>query len=58
LLDRFQKVAIHELGHSFGLIHCHQPTCVMRSGTYVEDIDQKEQHLCVRCRGELGGRTD
>lgn len=54
LLDRFQKVAIHELGHSFGLIHCHHSTCVMRSGTYVEDIDQKEQHFCVKCRSELG----
>jgi archaemetzincin len=54
LLDRFQKEVIHELGHTFGLIHCHQPTCVMRSGTYVEDIDQKEQHLCAKCRGGLG----
>jgi archaemetzincin len=52
-MDRFQKEVIHELGHTFGLIHCHQPTCVMRSGTYVEDIDQKEQHLCAKCRGEL-----
>jgi archaemetzincin len=50
LLDRFQKEVIHELGHTFGLIHCHQPTCVMRSGTYVEDIDQKERHLCSKCR--------
>jgi archaemetzincin len=54
LLDRFQKEVIHELGHMFGLIHCHQPTCVMRPGTYVEDIDQKEQHLCPACRDKLG----
>jgi len=54
LLDRFQKEVIHELGHSFGLIHCHHPTCVMRSSTYVEDIDQKEQRLCQKCRAELG----
>jgi predicted Zn-dependent protease len=25
----------------------------MRSSTYVEDIDQKEQHLCAGCRSEL-----
>lgn len=54
LLERFQKVIIHELGHMFGLVHCHFPTCVMRSSTYVEDIDQKSQHLCSKCRNEAG----
>lgn len=52
LLERFQKVIIHELGHMFGLVHCHFPTCVMRSSTYVEDIDQKKAHLCPKCRQE------
>lgn len=51
--ERFSKEVIHELGHTFGLIHCHVPTCVMRSSTYVEDIDQKSAHLCVKCRDEL-----
>jgi len=50
LLQRFTKEIIHELGHTLGLIHCHTPTCVMRSSTYVEDIDQKEEQLCDRCR--------
>lgn len=50
LLDRFTKEVIHELGHTFGLIHCMTPDCVMRSSTYVEDIDQKNQHLCHNCR--------
>lgn len=54
LLQRFTKEVIHELGHTFGLIHCHTPTCVMRSSTYVEDIDQKEAQLCAKCRDELG----
>jgi archaemetzincin len=54
LLQRFEKEVVHELGHTFGLIHCHTPTCVMRSSTYVEDIDQKEAQLCVKCRDELG----
>ena len=53
LFDRFRKVVIHELGHTFGLIHCHVPTCVMRSTTYVEDIDQKHRHLCPKCRRNL-----
>jgi archaemetzincin len=50
LLRRFTKEVIHELGHTFGLIHCHVPTCVMRSGTYVEDIDQKDDSFCLVCR--------
>ena len=54
LLERFQKVIIHELGHMFGLVHCHFPPCVMRSSTYVEDIDQKSPHLCSKCRQEIG----
>jgi archaemetzincin len=54
LLDRFKKEVIHELGHTFGLIHCHVPSCVMRSGTYVEDIDQKDAHLCIKCHTLIG----
>jgi len=50
LLERFKKEVIHELGHLLGLIHCYTPTCVMRSSTYVEDIDQKEAQLCVKCK--------
>lgn len=54
LYERFTKEIIHELGHTFGLIHCHTPDCVMRSGTYVEDIDQKNARLCGNCRASLG----
>ncbi|HAB54093.1 MAG TPA: hypothetical protein DCE80_18255 [Ignavibacteriales bacterium] len=53
LLERFKKVVIHELGHTFGLIHCHIPTCVMRASTYVEILDQKSTNLCPLCRKEL-----
>jgi archaemetzincin len=54
LLDRFKKEVIHELGHNFGLLHCVNPTCVMRSSTYVEDIDQKTPNLCGKCRSAAG----
>ena len=53
VMERFQKEVIHELGHTFGLVHCHVPDCVMRSSTYVEDIDQKKMHLCSHCRSAL-----
>ncbi len=56
-IERIRKEVIHELGHMFGLIHCANPVCVMRSSTYVEDIDQKEYSLCLRCREELQKET-
>jgi archaemetzincin len=53
LLERFTKEVIHELGHTYGLIHCHTTGCVMASSTYVEDIDQKSRNLCTKCREKL-----
>jgi archaemetzincin len=49
VLERFKKEVIHELGHTFGLVHCHISTCVMRASTYVEDIDQKNESFCSEC---------
>lgn len=54
LIERLRKEVIHELGHTFGLIHCQNPVCVMRSSTYVEDIDQKSKSFCPKCKRELG----
>jgi len=53
IIDRFIKEVIHELGHALGLVHCHIPSCVMRSSTYVEDIDQKSANICLKCRNEM-----
>lgn len=40
---------IHELRHTFGLYHCHQFECVMRSSIYVEEIDLKQAFPCSQC---------
>lgn len=53
LTERLIKEAVHELGHNFGLVHCPNQTCVMRSSTYVEDIDFKSHELCRCCRDQL-----
>ena len=60
LMARLSKVVLHELGHAFGLTHCLEPSCVMRSSTYVEDIDQKKAAFCAGCRKKLetGGMDD
>ncbi len=51
--QRLEKEIVHELGHTFGLYHCHQFECVMRSSTYVEEIDLKRVVLCKQCTSML-----
>ena len=51
--SRLEKEAIHELGHTFGLIHCSDDRCVMHPSTYAEDIDLKETRLCINCLAQL-----
>ena len=53
LRNRLLKEAIHELGHTFGLIHCFTLKCVMKSSTYVEEIDQKSIHFCRLCEQKI-----
>lgn len=53
MLHRLEKEVIHELGHTFGLYHCRQFECVMRSSTYVEEIDLKRSSLCGSCAARL-----
>ena len=51
--DRLLKEAVHELGHTYGLIHCQQANCVMNSSTYVENIDQKSAEFCPLCQKSI-----
>ncbi len=49
LAERLRKEAVHELGHTYNLLHCDDPLCVMRSSTYVEEIDLKSDQFCRQC---------
>jgi len=49
LKERLHKEAVHELGHTFGLIHCHKPQCVMYTYSYAEEIDFKSINFCKDC---------
>lgn len=53
LLLRLSKECLHELGHTFGLVHCHEQECVMRSSTIVEEIDLKGPGFCAECSSLL-----
>ena len=53
LFERAAKEAIHELGHTWGLVHCEDPRCVMRSCTWIDEIDLKSSAFCHRCLATL-----
>jgi archaemetzincin len=52
---RSEKEALHELGHTFGLIHCPQFDCVMHFSNSIEQIDLKTNTFCDSCAGVLSG---
>ena len=49
LQDRLLKEALHELGHTYGLRHCPNYSCVMSSSNGVERIDLKSSEFCPAC---------
>jgi archaemetzincin len=50
LLNRLEKEAIHELGHTFGLRHCSDPDCVMKYSVGLACADRKFSFFCPTCR--------
>jgi archaemetzincin len=53
LRERTVKETLHELGHTFGLVHCSEPTCAMSLATHIELVDSKSEKYCARCGGQL-----
>jgi archaemetzincin len=53
LTERLLKESLHEIGHLYGLVHCFEPGCVMRSSTTVEEIDVKSAAFCSLCRNAM-----
>jgi archaemetzincin len=48
-LSRIVKEAVHELGHTFALRHCKDPTCLMHYCRSESDVDRKTDELCRYC---------
>lgn len=51
--ERLVKEVIHELGHSFGLPHCSDKSCVMVFSEFVDGVDAKGAEFCRSCRKAL-----
>jgi archaemetzincin len=55
LQQRLLKESLHELGHTYGLRHCPDYTCVMSASNGVERIDLKRAEFCPNCVQILPG---
>ena len=53
LLERAAKEALHETGHTFGLVHCADRSCAMSLATNIRHIDEKRDGWCGACAAQL-----
>ena len=58
MLERARKEIVHELGHTFGLVHCADRQCAMALSINVTNIDIKRDSLCGGCARNLAGRLE
>ncbi len=52
LFERMEKEILHELGHTFGLLHC-KNSCVMKFSNTIFDTDTKPAEFCDVCREKI-----
>ena len=58
LRARLLKEAVHEIGHTLELSHCHDYRCAMAPSHAVEWIDIKDAWLCPQCEARAVGAME
>ncbi|MBI4767239.1 MAG: hypothetical protein HY787_22050 [Deltaproteobacteria bacterium] len=51
--NRTAKIAIHEIGHLLGIVHCQSLDCLMRFSNSLEKLDDLPQRFCQACEYEV-----
>ncbi len=51
--QRLIKEAVHELGHTMGLGHCRNASCVMYFSNGIVDTDRKTDSFCDICKAKF-----
>ncbi len=54
LLARLRKEVLHEMGHTFRLVHCPDRSCVMALAVNIRQLDGKRDEFCESCLILLG----
>jgi archaemetzincin len=49
LYERAAKVALHELGHLYNLLHCEEKKCLMHYSGGLSDLDDIPLYFCRYC---------
>jgi archaemetzincin len=51
--ERAVKVALHEVAHTFDLVHCSQAECIMKLSSALDDLDELPLFFCEYCEAFL-----
>jgi len=53
LLDRTLKIAVHETGHMFSMLHCTKYECLMSGTNHLQETDRRPHDVCPECMAKI-----